>query len=356
MGLILRRRPHAPQPKTPNPIPENVVEQYLLLTNILQDAGLTPADQATCLTKYRAVFSPDSLNALAKSDPLFAGINTGVTSRLATDAQLAPLTGSGGADTKPEAENSALRRAKTVANAQLDMLYYPDLTHGEKGWITVLLHALAADLKASHSTDFKTAHPEAVVAQHPEAWIHRPDCAIWLGIMARLRVVLFSQGGWEGVSGEVREGYKRGWRGVFGLPLEEEGLVVGGGQWREGGERKMRWADVVKVGSGGALKAEEGVGTNTNTPATATTTGPFLTKSFFAQQTCHSTYLGWLKQEPGAAYEMQRELRKYLGLPLTFRGSSPKARTPWKGNGKKKQRSETKVGDDGWSRVDRKTT
>ncbi|KAH6614467.1 hypothetical protein B0J18DRAFT_485375 [Chaetomium sp. MPI-SDFR-AT-0129] len=347
MGLILRRaRAPKPKPKTPSPIPENVIEQYLLLTNILQDAGLTPADQTACLAKYRTVFSPERLEALARSDSLFAAINNGVTTRLATPAQLAPLTVN---NANTDAENSALR-AKTLANAQLDMLYYPELTHGEKGWITVLLHALAADLK--------TAHPDAVAAQHPNAWIHRPDCAIWLGIMARLRTVLFSQGNWEGVSGEVREGYKRGWRGVFGLPLEEEGDgLVGGGQLGGGGGRKMRWADVVRVGGGTAgVTATPESGGVAGATGRSMTTGPFLTKGFFALQTYHPTYLGWLKQEPGAAYEMQRELRKYLGLPLTFRGSSPKNRTPWKGNGNKKQRAKTKVGDDGWSRVDRKTT
>jgi hypothetical protein len=170
------------------------VQHFILLINILNKAGLDLEEVQACLRKYLSSLKPEQRTGLTANLPNVVE-NIGQLD-LPYVAAIARLS-----EDKMTVEDVA-----NVANrAKLRFVDVPSLGHGEKGWLRNLLHALARDASSQHPGAQDTA------------WFVAPDCAIWLAIMSRFRIILSDEEWHLHLSDSLRRAYRDGWLGVFGL-------------------------------------------------------------------------------------------------------------------------------------------
>lgn len=167
------------------------LQQFVLLTHILKDAGLTAGEVIFCMKKYVATLSKGRLVSLTQHLPNATDI--GDTWQL-TDENIAQLSRQG--------KMSAAAVADAARNAKLQFVQNPQSGHGHRGWLRELLHILAR-----HSTTTRTK----------DSWAANPDSAIWLAIMSRARIILSNDEWTAMVPQSTRDSYRNGWLLAFGL-------------------------------------------------------------------------------------------------------------------------------------------
>jgi hypothetical protein len=167
-------------------------QQFVLLTHILKDAGLTAKEVSSCIQKYVATLSRGRLASLTQHLPKVKAIDG---SWQPTDKNIAQLSHDGkiGVDVVAHAAHKA----------QLQFVKRPGSAHGKKGWLRELLHALARN---ATTTRLKQ-----------ESWTTNPDSAIWLAIMARAQIILSTSQWTNMVPQSTRDCYRNAWLLVFGL-------------------------------------------------------------------------------------------------------------------------------------------
>ncbi|KAK4113139.1 hypothetical protein N656DRAFT_828828 [Canariomyces notabilis] len=173
------------------------LQNFVLLAHILKRAGMDNGEVTLCLKRYLGTLPAEDLRSLRVHLPRVQVISNDFVPTVDGIAELAEI---------PSMAKAYVTRALQIAGQR--MVKEPKTAHGAKGWIRALLHRLAAALpQAPQQGEGSKA-----------AWTTNPDSAIWLGIMARLRVAT-PVDTWDAtVTNDMTFACYNGWRGVFGLP------------------------------------------------------------------------------------------------------------------------------------------
>jgi hypothetical protein len=244
------------------------VERFALLGHILKSAGLPSDEVSFCLNKYLHTLPPKDFATLITWLPHLKGLSEGWC-HAAED--IAELEGD---------KNNVEVVPPTAWRAKLRFIEQLESGHGEHGWLRELPHAQARDANASHLGGHMAADT---------AWFSKPDCALWLAIMARIRIVLPREDWVYPRTEASRDAYRDGWRGVFGIQRK---TTVSSAP-------RVNWSDIAQGKAPAALPA---------------TYYPFLTTDFFSVLTHNPGYLRLIKDLPGLAKQAAYELRQQ-GLP-----------------------------------------
>ncbi|KAK3290945.1 uncharacterized protein B0H64DRAFT_49935 [Chaetomium fimeti] len=256
------------------------IQRFILLTNILNKAGLSVNEVRECLKKYVNFLTPDDLMELATHLPGLESIDGMDLPYVTAIASLS--MGKMTAETVIE----------TAVRAKLRFVDKPALAYGEKGWLRHLLHALAQDSSRQHGVQ-------------AEAWFGKPDCALWLAFMARFRVLLSEEEWCVYLSPSVRDAYRDGWLGVFDLERSARRSAPA----PSSGPVTPAWSGLLK-----ANPRIQNPPARVQPPAAVITT-PFLTTKFFSLQMQSPLYLSLVKKVPASVRQRSNELRHQLRLP-----------------------------------------
>jgi hypothetical protein len=299
--LTYNNRAAVPKPTTAAVCTEQV-QRFVLLAHILKAAGLTPGEVKTCMAKYVAGLSPEKSSFLLFSLPKVEQINS-----IGSVSDMAIANLSDGNMTVEEVTRAA-------QHAKLSFVESPELGHGEKGWLRELLHALAGQAKQGAESEAR-------------AWFNNPDCAIWLAIMARVQLVLSVKEWGSELPVSVRNAYRDGWLGVFGVQREVSPFSA-----------------PVPATSGwsGVIKAKSPKKKGPKAAAVAATNRSSLTREFFASQTENPVYLSLIKEIPAVVKKSANELRQQLGLPqIALQRPQPRNTKTQAGNSKAQKKPRT---------------
>ncbi|KAK4038538.1 hypothetical protein C8A01DRAFT_37518 [Parachaetomium inaequale] len=274
-------RTAAPKP-TITTVCNEQVQRFVLLAPILEAAGLTPEEVKTCMAKYVAGLSAEKASFLLFDLPKVEEIN--IMGPL-SDMAIANLS---------DGNMSVEAVTRAVQQAKLRFVESPESGHGEKGWLRELLHALAGEAKQGEQAGAK-------------AWFNNPDCALWLAIMARVQLVLSVEQWRSQLPEAVRDAYRDGWLGAFGVQREVSGV-----------ERRLPASSApasATAGWSGAIKVKSTTKKSSKPAAVAAANRSFLTREFFASQTENPPYLSLIKEIPSVVKKTANELRQQLSLP-----------------------------------------
>ncbi|GAB1316950.1 hypothetical protein MFIFM68171_07160 [Madurella fahalii] len=259
------------------------VQIFVLLAHTLQGAGLDKLETALCLMKYVETLTPVALDTLKFHLPYIENLQPDF------DPTLNGMTRLGHNRRMPLDIISLV-----ICKAKLRLVEQPRWAHGEQGWVRSMLHRLAsAKLRGS--------------VAHDEQWLSNPDCAIWLGIMARLRVM--APRAWNScLSGATRNAYRVGWLGVFDVKgVELEGTIAA--------KPVAAPAPTPSPGEDNSIEEAWVAGPAPTTDSTAPALrSMILSQGFFANQTRDRAYLSLIKQLPTLTGKVSRQMRAVPGM------------------------------------------